>query len=107
MACPSGLKPEQGRGLGQRLLVDERGTHAGAAGPELQFQLGHSCVILSRLPPLSEPHLFSSNVEQAGSRGPSSAVSYAVDTEEEAVWIDLGAGLEVGLSRLWQGLCPG
>lgn len=82
--------------------MDEREPHAGAAGPELQFQLGHSCVISSRLPPLSEPHPFSSNVEQAGSRGPSSAVSYAVDTEEEAVWIDLRAGLEAGLSRLWQ-----
>ena len=34
-------------------------------------------VILRTLPPISEPHLFSSNVEQPGSRGPSSAVSYA------------------------------
>lgn len=39
-------------------------------------------VILHTLPPLSEPHLFSSNVEQPGSRGPSSAVSYASGMEE-------------------------
>lgn len=57
-----------------------------ALGPQtldsIRPQLGHSCVILSRLPPLSEPHLFSSNVEQPGSRGPSSSVSYAVGMEE-------------------------
>lgn len=28
-------------------------------------------------------------------------MSYAVDMEEEAVWIDSGPVLEVGLSRLW------
>lgn len=39
-------------------------------------------MILSRLLPLLEPHPFSSNVEQPGSRGPSSAVSYAAGTEE-------------------------
>lgn len=39
-------------------------------------------VILNTLPPLSEPHLFSSNVEQADSRGLSSAVSYALGMEE-------------------------
>lgn len=39
-------------------------------------------VILSTLPHLSEPHLFSSNVEQPDSRGPSSSVSYASGMEE-------------------------
>ena len=101
MAGPWGMKPEEGRGRSKRLLVDERETHAGAEGPGLQSQLGYSCVILRRLPPFSEPHLFPSNVEQAGPRGPSGAVSYAVDMEEEAVRIALGAGLELGLSRLW------
>lgn len=81
--------------------MGERETHAGASGPGLQSQLGHSCAILSRLPPLSEPHPFPSNVEQVGSGGPSSAVSYAVDMGEEAVWIDSGPVPEVGLSRLW------
>jgi len=66
----------------KRLLVDEREPQAGASGPGFQSQLDHSCVILSRSPPLLEPHLFSSNVEQPGSRGPSSAVSYAAGTEE-------------------------
>ena len=55
---------------------------AGASGPGLQSQPGFSQVILSRLPPFSEPHLFSSNVEQPGSGGPSSAVSYALGMEE-------------------------
>ena len=45
-------------------------------------------VILSTLPHLSEPHLFSSNVEQPDSRGPSSSVSYA--SGMEAVWIPSG-----------------
>lgn len=77
----------------------ERETWAGASAPGLQSQLGHSCVILSRLPPLTEPHPFSSNVEQPGSRGPSSAVSNVWAWRREAVWITPGAGLEVGLSQ--------
>lgn len=65
-----------------RPLDDERETCSGASDPGLQSQPGHSCMILRRLPSLSEPHLFSSNVEQPGSRGPSSAVSYAVGMGE-------------------------
>ena len=83
MACPSGgLRPGQGRGWSKRLLVDETEPQAGASGPGFQSQVDHSCVILSRSPPLSEPHLFSSNVEQPDSRGPSRAVSSAAGTEE-------------------------
>lgn len=101
MACPLGLKLEQGRGWSKRLLVDEGETCSGASGPGLQSQLGHSCVILSRLPSLLEPHLFSSNVEQPGSRDPSNTVSYAVGAwRREAVCITLGAGWEVELSQL-------
>lgn len=62
--------------------MGKRELQAEASGPGFQSQLDCSCVILSRSPPLSEPHLFSSNVEQPGSRGPFSAVSCAVATEE-------------------------
>lgn len=42
-ACPLGLKPERGWGQSKRLLlVDEREPQAGASGPGLRSQLGHS-----------------------------------------------------------------
>ena len=121
MASPLGVQPEQGRGQSKRLLVDEREPQAGASGPGLQSQLDH-CVILSRLPPFLEPHPFSFNVEQPGSRGPSSAVSYAAGMEEGGSMDHLGgrAGSRVEPAQvpdsgfrtaLWTGcgqwLCPG
>lgn len=74
------------------------------------------------LPPLLEPHPFSFNVEQPGSRGPSSAVSYAAGMEEGGSMDHFGgrAGSRVEpvqvpgsgfRTALWTGcgqwLCPG
>lgn len=66
----------------QEAIGGRGGTMGWGSGPCFQSQMDHSCVILSRPPPLSEPHLFSSNVEQPDSRGPSRAVSSAAGTEE-------------------------
>lgn len=93
--------------------MDKWEPQAEASGPGFQSQLDYSCVILSRSPPLSEPHLFSSNVEQPGSRGPFSAVSCAVATEEGGSVDHLGGRTGSRCQALlsgqlgWECLCPG